>query len=196
VIPADVCQAIIAKFDSDERRHPGITGAPETGGGVYPQIKSSTDLNISRLAEEDDSWQAYAQALTNGYMSAVARYGNDVPSTRYLAGNLGITGFQIQRYKMGNGHYVEHIDANSPVSSGRVLSGVFYLNTVDEGGETWFPYQEVKVKPVQGSIVLFPANFAYPHKALVPMSGPKYIVATWLAFVMGAQAEARKTGYG
>lgn len=95
---------------------------------------------------------------------------------------MGITGFQKQCYPPDEGHYTEHVDANSMLASLRVLSGVIYLNTVEQGGDTNFPYQDKKIKPVQGAIAVFPSNFAFPHAALNPTNKPKYIVATWLTF--------------
>ena len=115
-------------------------------------------------------------------MRALKLYAEDVHSVRYLVGQMGITGFQIQCYPPNEGRYVEHVDANSKQASLRQLSGLIYLNTVREGGQTYFPYQDKNVKPVQGAIAVFPANYAYPHEAMMPLSESKYIVVTWLGF--------------
>jgi len=183
MLPAALCEEIMARFDADPRRHSGATGSPETGGSNDAKIKLSTDLHVTQLASVDETWQQYEKALTTAYLKAVRSYAEDVHSTRYLSGTMGSTGFQIQCYPQGSGHYVEHIDADTYEASVRVLSGVIYLNTVEEGGGTNFPYQDRLIKPVQGSIVVFPSNYAFPHEALTPLSSPKYIVATWFGFV-------------
>jgi hypothetical protein len=182
IIPANICDEIITKFDSDPGRFKGVVGSPDFGGGVRTDVKTSTDLQISKLANTDPSWKRYVDILGNAYMAAIKKYAEDVSSMRYLVGQMGITGFQIQCYPPDEGHYTEHVDANSTMASLRVLSGVIYLNTVENGGETSFPYQDKKIKPVQGSIAIFPSNFAFPHEALNPIGKPKYIAATWLSF--------------
>jgi hypothetical protein len=55
---------------------------------------------------------------------------------------------------------------------------MWYLNDVEEGGETEF-FGNYKIKPETGKFVLFPATWTYPHAALVPRSGDKYIITGW-----------------
>ena len=45
----------------------------------------------------------------------------------------------------------------------RVYSGVLYLNDNYDGGETYFTNKNIDVKPVQGKLVLFPADVEYTH---------------------------------
>ena len=139
ILPASICDETITKFDNDPRRFEGVVGSPDHGGGVRTDIKTSTDLRISKLANTDQSWKRYVDILGNTYLGAIKKYSGDVPSMQYLVGKMGITGFQIQCYPPNEGHYTEHVDANSMLASLRVLSGVIYLNTVEEGGETSFP---------------------------------------------------------
>lgn len=84
--------------------------------------------------------------------------------------------FSVQRYEIGQ-QYGFHSD-DGPQHH-RVISGLVYLNTVDEGGETYFPEFDLKIKPQQGTLVVFPSNFIYRHAALPPISGEKYAAAYW-----------------
>jgi hypothetical protein len=56
------------------------------------------------------------------------------------------------------------------------ISAVVYLNDDYEGGELYFPRQELTIKPKAGDIVLSPSNFVYEHASLEIMSGIKYCV--------------------
>jgi hypothetical protein len=64
--------------------------------------------------------------------------------------------------------------------STRALSVVVYLNDVDQGGETDFPLQELKVKPKSGRICIFPSNFTHPHSGNPSLSNDKWIISTFL----------------
>lgn len=84
-----------------------------------------------------------------------------------------------------------HTDAWSMDTASRVVSLIAYLNDVEEGGETRFEFQTddmsgrrsvVKVKPKAGRILMFPSSFLYPHEALAPRSGPKYVLVSWYHF--------------
>ena len=60
----------------------------------------------------------------------------------------------------------------------------FYLNDVEEGGETKFKFEstgeELSIKPEAGSVVCFPPTWQYPHKGCTPISGPKYVISSYV----------------
>jgi len=57
-----------------------------------------------------------------------------------------------------------------------------YLNDVEEGGETEFLYQHKRLKPEQGTLVIWPASFTHTHRGNPPLSNDKYIVTGWTEF--------------
>ena len=63
------------------------------------------------------------------------------------------------------------------MDSCRIVTFLFYLNDVEEGGETFF--YNGKVKPEAGKLILFPATWTYNHKGNMPISNDKYIVTGW-----------------
>ena len=63
----------------------------------------------------------------------------------------------------------------------RVLAYSIYLNDVEEGGETEFLYQSVRVKPVKGRMVIWPAYFPFVHRGNPPLKGEKYLLTSWLS---------------
>jgi len=65
-------------------------------------------------------------------------------------------------------------------SRNRILVFILYLNTVDDG-ETYFETQNLKIKPEQGKLVLWPANFTHAHKGLPPKQ-EKYILTGWVEY--------------
>ena len=65
-------------------------------------------------------------------------------------------------------------------TSRRIIVVSLFLNTVEEGGETEFLYQQKRVSAVQGSMILFPSTWTHVHRGNPPLSGNKYIATTWL----------------
>ncbi|MCG7535794.1 2OG-Fe(II) oxygenase [Pseudoalteromonas sp. OOF1S-7] len=94
---------------------------------------------------------------------------------------------QAQRYPTNEGGYpywhsevypqLQHNEALH-----RVLLFMFYLNDVEEGGETEFHYQDKRIKPKQGSMVIAPAYFTHTHRGNMPRSNDKYILTSWVLF--------------
>ena len=76
----------------------------------------------------------------------------------------------------------------------RILLFMFYLNDVNEGGETDFFYQQTSVKPVEGRLVIAPAYFTHTHRGNVPKSGDKYVLTSWILFKRAEQLYAQPQG--
>lgn len=88
-----------------------------------------------------------------------------------------------QMTKIGGGGFsMWHIEQNSGLSSARVLGWSIYLNDVENGGETEFLYQRIKLKPKAGSLLIWPAGVTHPHRGNPPYSNDKFIVTGWFEF--------------
>ena len=83
----------------------------------------------------------------------------------------------------GIDRFDNHVDIGDHDSARRFLVLFFYLNDVEEGGETTFTHLDYSVKPKQGSCLLFPPTWMYPHAGEKPVSNDKYIVGTYLHYV-------------
>tara|TARA_B100000287_G_scaffold14657_1_gene14789 strand:- start:2651 stop:3235 length:585 start_codon:yes stop_codon:yes gene_type:complete len=94
----------------------------------------------------------------------------------------GIFDSKVQRTLPGEGFHEWHAEAMTRFTSPRYLTYQLYLNTIDEGGETEFIYQKRRFKPIQGTLLIWPAAFTHTHRGNQPLSGPKYIVTTWEEF--------------
>lgn len=78
----------------------------------------------------------------------------------------------------------EHIEVTNLQTARRFLVAFIYLNDNFEGGETEFTQLQMRVKPKQGTMILFPATWNWLHKAY-PVQGDnsKYIVGRLLHYV-------------
>ncbi|MGG3449164.1 prolyl hydroxylase family protein [Domibacillus aminovorans] len=103
---------------------------------------------------------------------------------------------QIARYKVG-GKFGEHLDCYDPLSKAgkhyidqngqRLYTALLYLNTVKEGGETFFSELNVHVTPSEGTLLIFEnckknTNESNPlsrHGARPVNEGEKWIATLW-----------------
>jgi len=58
-----------------------------------------------------------------------------------------------------------------------------YLNDVEDGGETEWYYQNLKVKPEKGLTFLWPTDWMFTHKGYAPVNANKYIITGWYHFI-------------
>ena len=59
---------------------------------------------------------------------------------------------------------------------------MYYLNDIEEGGETEFVYQDrLKIKPTTGTLLIWTAGFTHTHRALPIINyEPKYLITGWI----------------
>jgi len=172
VLDKELCEHIIGFFLNEKNTHQG-----QTSGGINIQVKNTTDFHLKNNTNE--IWTEIDKKLYEALHLCLHKYRDKYQAFRTFE-KINDTGFQIQRYIKQEGFYIYHNDFLADKEKYRILTFLFYLNDVDEGGETEFFYGKTKIKPKAGKCVLFPASWTFPHRALVPISSDKFIVTGWL----------------
>lgn len=187
-ITPELCKDIINMFESEKNKRVG-----NIARGVNKDVKDTTDFNIPKCTDESHKWYKTEKFLYKELNKNLLLYIKQINSNNYQPeSNNAIDGsiftnktmklenFMIQKYEKNKGKYTYHNDFAVDSLSGdyRVITYIWYLNTVDIGGETEF-WDTYKIKPVAGKLVLFPATWTYHHRGLMPISDNKYIITGW-----------------
>ena len=186
----EVCNDIIQLYEneSSSSKHPGLTQA-----GLNKNVKDTVDFNIPI---NDEKWYKYYKLLNKELSVNLKKYfstlnnGTDFNNTNQLTDNTYIffentklisKTFMIQKYTKNVGKYIYHNDFRIDLNENkyRILTFLWYLNTVEDGGETAFG-EDLKIKPEIGKLLIFPASWTYPHSGKMPISSDKYIITGWL----------------
>lgn len=167
------CDQTIAAFHKSEARHV----QRQRGWREGLEESAWTELDITPLADA-----ALRGFLTKTIQENLARYNREiglpipVPSTPLLAP------LRIKRYRPEAAEGFQlHFDSIGEVAN-RYLVFLWYLNDVDQGGETAFPTLDVAVHARAGRLLVFPPYWMYQHVGRPPVSGDKYILSTYLLF--------------
>jgi hypothetical protein len=75
-----------------------------------------------------------------------------------------------------------HADAEPDVFYWRDFGCVYYLNDDYEGGEIYFPNQNITLKPKPNTLVFFPGNRDYLHGVEPMISGIRYTLTSFWTF--------------
>src|SRR5689334_19711355 len=62
----------------------------------------------------------------------------------------------------------------------RVILWTIYLNDDFDEGEMEFLYQQRKIKPKTGSLLIAPTAFTHTHRGNMPRRRDKYIATSWI----------------
>lgn len=93
-----------------------------------------------------------------------------------------IRSMKLQKTLTGEGYHVWHFESDSPERADRICAWGIYLNTVDQGGETEFLYQGIRIPAVQGTLALWPAGYTHTHRGNPPLAGEKYLLTGWVEY--------------
>ncbi|MFV2058744.1 MAG: 2OG-Fe(II) oxygenase [Thiohalomonadales bacterium] len=169
----DICQEIIRRFEANPKQQ--YQGRVGQQAEESLSIKKSTDLAASGHAD----WRDIDSILHRSLAMALGLFREQYP---FFKGPFKDIGYNIQRTESGQ-HYHWHIDGGSHDFSQRQLVVIWYLNDVPgPGGETEFMYQDTKIVPHQGKMLLFPPFWTHEHRGVTLEQGTKYIATTWVVF--------------
>lgn len=211
-LPTALCQALIEQIDNSPNRHAGRTGGgvdtskkvsedisitsqPEFAG-LLPQVLQTTTQQVMGY------FAKYFFALI-GPIGLTVRHPKTGEPVKLSQDNFAEVGLpnlanlvqylfrlgdiNAQKYPVARGgypywHSEVYPQAGANDALHRILLFMFYLNDVEEGGETDFYYQDVSIQPRAGRMVIAPAYFTHTHRGQVPRSNDKYILTSWVLF--------------
>jgi Rps23 Pro-64 3,4-dihydroxylase Tpa1-like proline 4-hydroxylase len=180
LVPQKLCKELINLHSKLDKI--GGTQAGRTGGGVVKRSKVSIDVEISRYAIAQD-----ILAELNKYMDEAFKiYKSQFWVLEEMMGPYDTTAWQLQKYSAQErgGYYQFHHEVSSKLTCNRTMTYILYLNDIDEGGETEFLFQNIRVKPEAGKLIYFPAYYTHVHRGNPVLSNQdKYIVTGWMEFV-------------
>lgn len=172
-LPAAFCERVISTYENSAYKVKGKIGNGTPEGAYDPSIKSTTEIILN---EHTDEWREPLERIVENLRAELkvymGKFGNIIHVPIYPED------FRVTKYEVG-----EIFDWHSDNIGGditRVITAIWYLNTVNEGGETNYAMQGMKVKPKQGRMLLCPVGWPFVHRAEAPVSNPKYVVITQL----------------
>ena len=173
VFPIDYCKKLIETFE--QRAQMQLT-EHQTG------FKNQDERIFMDLSNHNNMFHVDADLCKFFYQTVVKtyeeKYGKKYDSLRAVVQHSP-KGMSIQKTRPHQGYHAWHCENADLCTSSRVMAYTLYLNSVEEGGETEFLYQGVKIKPEPGKLAFFPAYYTHPHRGNPIYKGIKYIVSGW-----------------
>ena len=170
---------IIAFHTTAKTRTEGRTASNEDGSAIVdPSVKRSYDSNLYESPELIEKYFKLLQPIVNKYIE-------QYPYSNYYSPWRITDAVNVQHYPPGGGYYSWHTErtASCEPSTSRHLVFMTYLNDVNEGGETEFFHQKLKIKPEKGLTLIWPADWTFTHRGVVAPNEDKYLITSWFNFV-------------
>ncbi|WP_312316396.1 2OG-Fe(II) oxygenase [Stenotrophomonas sp.] len=210
-IPAEACAAILAQMRASAQLQPGEVGSgvfPELKHSKDLRISGRAEWQQVEMLLQQAVFKGvlsylrrYPQALISPLMLQVQ---DTDGSTRRLSADdfpsmedaqlselartcLRPGAINLQWYAAGEGGYPYwHCELYPRDPAGetlhRHLLWTLYLNDDFQAGETEFLFQERKIAPRTGSLLIAPTAFTHTHRGNRPEGGDKFIATSWILF--------------
>ena len=172
-IDESVCDQLLDHFLKSSEINPG-----KSAGGVNPKIKDSWDLGIS---PSDSAFcvQQYLSELESVLGEYIEKY--KWCSEKQSQWRI-VEKFNIQMYEPGQAYHEWHCERQTKQSN-RHLVFMTYLNDLkDQGGETEWYHQKLKIKPEKGLTLIWPVDWPFTHRGIPSMTETKYITTGWYSY--------------
>lgn len=177
-IPENECDIAIKYFEDMDKLNQAYNRLESENSN----LNSKNDKSVGLDHRNVEVWFNQLKSLLVNFDLALKHYYASTGILEaYGVSGLHYTDIKIQKTLPTQGYHVWHLEhAAGRDLSRRALVFTIYLNDVEEGGETEFLHQSIRVKPVKGRCVIWPAAFPYVHRGNPPLQGEKYIMTSWL----------------
>lgn len=166
-LPTAYCDELIRRFEATERKH-------------YrdDDIKRFTEINVMQAGWDVAPLLATIQQYRRHYWTDC---GID---DRQVQPDHSWEELRMKRYLPHVDEFRPHVDTYNADTMRRFLVYFWYLNDVDDGGETeiFGLDRSIRIQPRQGRLIMFPTTWQYLHAGRIPRSGPKYIIGGYLHY--------------
>lgn len=168
-LPHDVCDQLIQLYE----QHPGYHTRYDQNG--YPNM-DQFDFTINRGINLE-----LHKFLVNHALRSLEQYKMDVPEAKFWPEKYSFEDFRVKHYSAGGvDRFDEHVDVKSIPSAVRFLIFFWYLNDVEEGGETEITNLGLKIKPEKGKLLIFPPFWMFPHIGHPVVKGDKFLLSSYM----------------
>jgi len=177
-LPKEQCDEIILFFENNKEYH----DLGSTSGGIDDKVKKCTEIFLSTDELKKPFFRNLFYALGDTKIKFVNKYNflNNIRPWRISEV------FKIQKYLPEEAYFELHCETNGypdGITERRIIAWMLYLNDVEEGGETYFPQQDIKFKPQAGNMMFWPAYWTHPHKGIPAPKETKYIITGWFSYI-------------
>ena len=207
----DTCAAIVARLRGSDALQPGrvgggvypelkrsrdlrISGAAQWTGvdrrlqeavfaGVLGYLRKYPQALISPLMLQQPDPEGNLRRLQAGDFATM----DDRAVAELARACLRPGAINLQWYSAGEGGYPYWHCELYPRDAGaetlhRHLLWTLYLNDDFAEGETEFLFQQRKIQPRTGSLLIAPTAFTHTHRGNQPQGGDKFIATSWILF--------------
>ena len=179
-VPVELCNEFVENWEEAKKNQTIIDCSVENESGII-------DNNSILIRKDDAAYVAplfstiypkppvseYFNFLTKCFKCYLKRYGIE------FKGILYNDYFKIHKVRKSEGFHQWHYEKALSSTIDRIVTYMTYLEVPKKGGETEFLHQSLRVEPIVGRTLIWPAGFTHMHRGNPPLDGEKMYITGW-----------------
>lgn len=183
VYPDGYCQHLINEFERLVDFGAGVNRQRSEGAHKHSKNDTQLGLNFGAHTAAEFNGVPATRVFFDGLQKCYDRYTDQFSVLK--DSRIHGTAMKMQRTDPGGGYHIWHAEQGNKEHAERVLVYMLYLNDLGEqdGGETEFLYQRLRLRPEANTMILWPAAYTHTHRGNTVLGDySKYIVTGWFYY--------------
>ena len=180
-VPVELCNDFVNNYEEAKKNRTIIDLSKENNLAISPH-KRPGHIQKDEIAYITPTFSTmlplppinvYFELLRKCFLCYVKKYSLE------FDGSIYNDIFKIHKVRKSEGYHVWHYEKSSPQKIDRLMVYMTYLEAPKEGGETEFLHQSLRIKPVVGRTLIWPAAYTHMHRGNPPLDGEKMYITGW-----------------
>ena len=179
-VPIKLCNEFVENWEEAKKNRAVIDLTKENKSGcqekyhlLHRKDESAFITPLSSTIYPRPPVQAYFQFLQECFKCYMKRYSIE------FDGVIFNDDFKIHKVRKSEGYHKWHYEKMGPSTLERIMAYMTYLEVPKKGGETEFLHQSLRIEPIVGRTLIWPAGFTHMHRGNPPLDGEKMYITGW-----------------
>ena len=171
-VPVELCNEFVENFE-EGKKNETIIEADASPNPIHRKDEALFVTSLSSTIYPRPPVEEYFQFLNLCFTCYRERY------SITFGGTIFNDIFKIHKVRKTEGYHKWHYEKGEASQMNRMLVYMTYLEVPKKGGETEFLHQSLRIDPVVGRTLIWPAGFTHMHRGNPPLDGEKMYITGW-----------------
>ena len=181
-VPVKLCEEFVNNWEEAQKNNTIIDLTKKNESGYVEKIEN-TNHRKDEIAKVTPLYStiypkppvdAYFEFLEECVMLYLKKY------SIYFDGPICNDVFKIHKVRKSEGFHAWHYEKADSAHLERLMVYMTYLEAPERGGETEFLHQSLRIDPIVGRTLIWPATYTHMHRGTPPLEGEKMYITGWL----------------
>ena len=190
-VPVELCNEFVENWEAAKKNRTIIDITKENDSGFFEEEQDHLERKdemafvtpLTSTIYPRPPVQSYFGFLRECFERYLTRY-----SIRFAGRMIFNDVFKIHKVRKSGGYHKWHYERAGAEVLNRLMAYMTYLEVPEEGGETEFLHQSLRIEPIVGRTLIWPAGFTHMHRGNPPLDGEKMYITGWFT---GGKWESR-----